>query len=533
MLNIKYKISYAINANDIQTITADPGANLLELLREHQAAPTAACNGKGICGKCRVRITQGHMPVTEEDRCFFTEQELAEGYRLACKCSIRDHITVLASDENTKIQALGIEKLKQPQTVQQSQKNETGYAIAVDLGSTTLAAALIDMQGNVLDQAVAVNSQRAYGADVLSRMQASNEGKREQLQACICRDLEQLFLKLVCGQGAPIQILNIAIAGNTTMFHLLRGYSCEMLGQAPFEPVSLKMECLEYRQLFAKVQGCSACKVYLLPGMSAFIGADVTAGLYSSGFWQTGRQHPSFFIDLGTNGELAYGTKEGFVTASTAAGPAFEGGRLSCGTPGIPGAISKVTYLYHRVRIQTIGQKKPCGICGTGAMEAAAALRTEGLMDTEGLLAPQIFDTGMELARREDGSRICLTQADIREIQMAKAAIRAGLFVLQKRYEQEYANKWKEQEGHIYLAGGFGYYLSADAAITIGLFEPEWKEKIVLCANTSLKGAIAFLTEPSCARQLEQICSKNRTIRLESDADFQEMYVRQMRFPAL
>ena len=116
---------------------------------------------------------------------------------------------------------------------------------------------------------------------------------------------------------------------------------------------------------------------------------------------------------------------------------------------------------------------------------------------------------------------------------MAKAAIRAGLSVLQKRYEQEHTTEWKGRVGHIYLAGGFGYYLSADAAITIGLFEPEWKEKIVLCANTSLKGAIAFLTEPSCARELEQICSKNRTIRLESDADFQEIYVRQMRFPVL
>lgn len=524
MQTIQYHIKYYTNPDQVHTTTANPGDNLLDLLRECRTAPQADCNGTGVCGKCRVRIAEGYAPVTEEDRRFFSQQELEQGYRLACRCSIRDHLSVCVPKRNADIQVLGLAPEKNKRGAQDEKKEQKTYHIAVDLGSTTLAAVLIDANGSVLAQACAANSQSIYGADVLSRIQASNEGNKTRLQACICRDLEQLFRTLVLNCQERIQISGIAIAANTTMLHLLRGYSCETLGRAPFEPVSLEMECLDFGELFSETPGCENSKVYLLPGMSAFIGADITAGLYSSGFWRTGEDEPAFFIDLGTNGELAYGSREGFVTASTAAGPAFEGGRLSCGVPGIPGAISKVSYLYHRVRVQTIGQKKPCGICGTGAMEAAAALLQEGLMDADGLLAPQLFDQGVELARREDGGSICLTQADIREIQMAKAAIRAGLFVLQKRYGNTSVSR-------IYLAGGFGYYLSADTAVSIGLFEPEWKDRIVLCGNTSLKGAAAFLTEPSCAQEMEQICRKNRGIRLESDEDFQNMYVQQMRFP--
>lgn len=535
---MQYKIQYSNNQATMQSAAAESGANLLEILREHQAAPEAACNGKGICGKCRVRIVQGHAPEAEEDRRFFTAQELAQGYRLACKVRIQDHLTVHVPDSRMEVQTLVSDSRMEGWTTGLAQAgNRTEirgfdeYDIAVDLGSTTLAAVLIDAAGNQLAQAAAVNSQRAYGADVISRMQASNEGMLKQLQTCICRDLEQLFQTLVSSPKEPVQISRIAIAGNTTMLHLLRGYSCEQLGQAPFTPVNLELESLDYEELFAKVPGCSGSQVYLLPGMSAFIGADLTAGLYSSGFWQNGKEQPSFFIDLGTNGELAYGSRDGFVTASTAAGPAFEGGRLSCGVPGIPGAVCKVSYLYHRVRVQTIGQKKPCGICGTGAMEAAAALLQEGLMDADGLLAPELFSSGLLLARAEDGRQICLTQADIREIQMAKAAIRAGIEVIQKKYQKVRQEEALVQAGRIYLAGGFGYYLSADTAVSIGLFPPEWKDRIVLCGNTSLKGAAAFLTDPSCAPELEKLRRKNQSIRLESDPDFQDLYIQEMRFP--
>ncbi len=527
----QYHIRCLSGQDRTQTITAAAGANLLAVCREHHIMLQASCNGKGICGKCKVQVIDAAVPVTREDRRFFTEQELAAGYRLACNIHVQDRLTVRVPYEQAQIHALG---LKSPDADREhsssfsAQDSAGPYDLAVDLGSTTLAAALLCPDGTVAAQASAANSQRAYGADVLSRIQASQEGHLKQLQICICKDLEQLIRDLAARQNGPFQIRRIAIAGNTVMLHLLRGYSCETLGQAPFTPVQLELECLQEQELFSEAPGCSDSVVYLLPGISAFVGADITAGLYSSGFGRIPSGQTAFFVDLGTNGELVFGGRDLLFTTSTAAGPAFEGGRLSCGVPGIPGAISRVSYFCHKVRIQTVGQKKPCGICGSGALEAAAALLKEGLMDADGLLAPPLFETGMELARREDGSRICLTQADIREIQMAKAAIRAGLEVLKKRYEKICG---PAEVSHIYLAGGFGNYLLADTAIAVGLFPAEWKERIVPAGNTSLQGAALFLTDPSCAAGMEEIRRKARSVRLESDPDFYDLYLEQMRFP--
>ncbi len=540
-----------------QKVTVEAGSSLLDVCRASGIRIEAACNGKGICGACRVRAVQGDVPVTDEDKRFFTQQELEEGYRLACRAKLAADLAVqVEQGPQADIKALGmvpaggaaqatesVQPVSKLGCMEARQKGQASVecCIAVDLGSTTLAAVLLLPDGEVLAQASAVNSQRMYGADVLSRIQASNEGKREELQNCICRDLEQLFQTLLSqallsnslggGPKRPMHVSRIAIAGNTAMFHLLRGYSCKMLGQAPFTPEYLGLECLKYPELFSQVPGCMDSSVYLLPGMSAFIGSDITAGLYSSGFWKRKEESLACFIDLGTNGEMAFGSRSGFLTASAAAGPAFEGGRLSCGVAGVAGAISKVSFLYHRVRVQTIGQKKPCGVCGTGALSALEALLQEGRMDADGLLAPDLYTDGLELARRPDGSRICLTQADIREIQMAKAAIRAGVEVLQQQYPERFHAKGPVEAGSVYLAGGFGYYLPPETAVAIGLFPAEWKSRVVSCGNTSLKGAAAFLTDAACAGSLEEICQRGQNVRLEDSPYFEGRYVQAMRFP--
>lgn len=535
----QYTVQWIEGSGKTHAITAYEGENLLDICREHGILAEAACNGNGTCGKCRVQLLKGDSQVTGKQRDVFTPTELAMGYRLACQVKVTQDLSVRSLGQAMHIQMPFLEAgsalpggLQKNAQEAGSRLGGAGYGIAADLGSTTLAAAFIDAGGTVLAQATAVNSQRSYGADVISRIQASNGGKQEALRACICRDLEQLFRTLAGQAGIEREVSCIAIAGNTTMLHLLRGYSCERLGQAPFEPVSLWEECLDFEELFAQPAGCREAKVYLLPGMSAFVGADITAGLYSSGFWQEPADGVSFFIDLGTNGELAFGNREGFVTASAPAGPAFEGGRLSCGMPGTYGAISNVSFLYHRPRVQTIGQKKPCGICGSGALGAVAALLAEGLMDTAGLLAPQLFETGLALARREDGSKISLTQADVREIQMAKAAVRAGIEVLYERYKEAFPDSASLPLRHVYLAGGFGYYLPEDTAIATGLFPPGWKGKIIQCGNTSLKGAIAFLADASCSQTFADICARSRCVRLEEDVLFQNSYVQYMDFEA-
>ncbi len=513
----------------------------------------AACNGRGTCGKCRVRLLQAKTPVTDDERRFLSAEETGQGYRLACRVQIYGDMKVQVPDSGyAQIQVPdsgdmqkqapddGSARMQVPDSSdtckqepdggQNSLRESTEYCIAADLGSTTLAAVLLDASGKSVAQASSVNSQRAYGADVISRIQASNEGKQKQLQECICRDMEQLFGTLFKALDGSGRVTRIAIAANTVMLYLLCGYSCEKLGQAPFEPVSLELESLDYAQLFAGPAPLLGCRVYLLPGMSAFLGADITAGLYSSGFWQMPEGETAFFADLGTNGELVYGSRDGFVSASAPAGPAFEGGSLSCGMPGMPGAVSNVSYLYHRVRVQTVGQKKPCGICGTGALEAVSALLKEGLLNAEGLLAPELSASGMLLAKREDGTAIRLTQADIREIQMAKAAVRAGIEILQRKYREISGRPVSEGPQRVYLAGGFGYYLSAQTAAAIGLFPPEWTDRVISCGNTSLKGAVAFLTDPACAGELERIRARGRNIWLENEPDFPDIYVQNMRF---
>lgn len=531
---LQVTVKDACGQNILGTVKVLPGRKLLDVCRENRIGLEAACNGNGTCGKCRVRIQKGDAPATKDDRNIFSSQELADGYRLACRVEIFSDLAVCVGGglETTRMQTLGLSGSGFSDAAADREK-ERVCMIAADLGSTTLAAVLLAEDGTVLGQESAVNTQRSYGADVISRIQASNEGKREALRDCICRDLAGLFQSLVTQFAKTyrqtVRVSKIAVAANTTMMHLLRGYSCETLGAVPFTPVNLGLECLPYREVFAECAdgpACPACgdsMVYLLCGMSAFAGADVTAGLYSSGFWQTPEQECAFFVDFGTNGELACGNRAGFVTASAAAGPAFEGGRLSCGIPGIPGAISDVSFFCHRVRIRTIGQKKPCGICGTGALSAAAALRQEHRMDAEGLLEPQLFANGFVLASGEDGRKICLTQADIREIQMAKAAIRAGIEILQEGVQVD----------RVYLAGGFGNYLQPETAFAIGLFPPEWKGKVILCGNTSLKGAVAFLTDDACGGALEEICGKNETVRLEECPSFADLYLRKMRFPSL
>ena len=535
-------------------VWASEGECLLDVFRRNRIFMESVCNGNGTCGKCRIQVVQGLKEVSALEQRFFSKEEITAGYRLACLVKAEPGLKVQLVQtfqirqngiQEKEINCQGIQKRKISREGKQENgpgsintQNELG--IAVDLGSTMLAAVLIDAQGNVLAQASAVNSQRLYGADVVSRIQAANQGYGKRLQECICLDLEQIF-RTLCARiqysdyVSCAHITRIVIAGNTTMLHLLRGYSCRMLGQAPFEPVCLKQECFLYKELFADIPECNESQVYLLPGLSAFVGADITAGLYSSGFLNTLKTEVACFVDLGTNGEMAVGNQTGFVTASAPAGPAFEGGNLSSGMPAVSGAISNVSFLYHKVRIQTVGQKKPCGICGTGALEAVAALKKEGLLDRNGLLAPGLFEKGFLLAKRVDGSHICLSQADIREIQMAKAAICAGVETLFAHYCKDYIGKEMDFEiiSHVYLAGGFGYYLSADTAAEIGLFPVQWKEKIAPCGNTSLKGAAAFLVDlagSACAEGLKEIPKKNRTIQLAEDEMFQNLFIERMGF---
>lgn len=506
-------------------ISCKRGSHLMQVLRDGNILLPAACGGKGTCGKCRVTVEKGFLPVTGADRNCLSQKEIDDGVRLACKAVVQEDITVVISDSREEeFSVLGGEKTE---GIQRSGRGDFG--IAIDIGTTTLAFSLAELSGTqAADTYTAINHQRAFGADVIARIQAANGGEGEKLRLSIQRDLVHGIQTLLRkNRMESRQLKRIVIAGNTTMLHLLRGYSCRTLGSYPFTPVNLEQENLSLEQIFPGMfpeeETDGSCRVILLSGISAFAGADITSGLYACQYHCSGTLN--LFLDLGTNGEMAVGTKDRILVTSAAAGPALEGGNIKWGTGSVPGAICNVKIHQGKAEIRTIGGKAPVGICGTGVIETVAELRKAGLLDETGKLAEPYFHQGYPLAENEQGETIAVTQKDIREIQMAKAAIRAGLEVLLLRYGAEYKSIDK-----VYLAGGFGYFLAPAKAAAVGLLPGELTDRTEAVGNTSLQGAVRLLSSPEDRKLLKEIAEHAEEIPLAADEVFQELYLKYMMF---
>ena len=432
----------------------------------------AICGGRGICGKCRIRVHEGDIAVSDADAKFFSKEELDQGFRLACKAYPKEACTIeLIGIENDFYVVSEYTGEKESGAV--SVIEDVEFIIAVDLGTTTIAMQLVGFETKkVYATYTALNRQREYGADVLSRINAANSGKKELLQKAVLEELE----KGISEFGKEIKVIReIVIAGNTTMLHLLLGYSCEKLGVYPFEAQNLDRIQTTYKEIFQTLDTTSNNREYqsmenvpvvIMPGISAFVGADVTAGLLNCGFDLSDKV--AAFIDLGTNGEMAVGNKNHMIVTSAAAGPAFEGGNISSGTGSVAGAICHAMITDGEMHLETIGNEVPVGICGTGAVDVVYELLKNGIIDETGLIEDEYFELGYPII-----SSISITQKDIRELQLAKAAIRAGFETLLNAYGITYENLDK-----IYVAGGFGYKLDIKKAVGIGFFPKECLSKI-------------------------------------------------------
>ena len=525
-------------------VSCQKGSKLLDVLHENGIMISAYCGGKGTCGKCGVLLKEGHLPITPEDKIAFSEKELQQGMRLSCMAILQENITVTVWPQQQAIFQTPDLKENSGQTAEKNgtSQNKTDsslsaetnhYGIAIDIGTTTLAFALTRLPaGTIVDTYTAVNTQRAFGADVLTRMQAANAGKGQQLCRCIRQDiLNGIHILLNRNAVKPSALKDIVIAANTVMLHLLRGYSCEGLSRYPFTPVTLDTEALTLSQLYAdfpeeelEFLAPERINVTLLPGISAFVGADITAGIYACDIPE--KKAAVLFLDLGTNGEMVLKKGNTIYTASTAAGPAFEAGNIKWGMPGIAGAISQVAIKGTRPTVQTIADCPPQGICGTGVIEAIAELYAAGLIDTTGKLQEPYFPGGYPLAETVQGEQIMLYQQDIREIQMAKAAIRAGIEILMQR-----SGIHPEEIELVFLAGGFGYFLDIKKAAAIGILPENLLTKTKSVGNTSLKGAQLYLTRQNHTA-LTEIKKSAREISLAQDEHFQELYLKYMSFEA-
>lgn len=567
---------------NVITLTQESSMTIMSVLRRKGLFSGSFCGGRGDCGRCVVQFLEGAPLPTGIERSRLEPEELRMGFRLACvarpktDCVIRipeqdDQETPIVTELNyvsEKIDLSGQQnKLSENQIsfamktfeaeergAQNSNKNlsvisktKADVMIAVDLGTTTIAMQLRDLvTGEVIDTYCELNPQRTYGTDVLSRIQASCDGHREELQRLVCeallRGLRQFSARMGTSEtesgdaehnGRPICM---CIAGNTTMEHLLLGCDVSTLGRSPFTPVEIGLQEMMSSKLFAmrkdtveEPEDASLAAgwdfpVYIAPGISAFVGGDIVAGLYTlqmlPGIFGPGpreertedgkQMSATLLIDLGTNGEMAITDGRRMLVTATAAGPAFEGGRNSA-------------------------------LIGTDRIALTAELLRQGKLDETGLLAEPYFSEGVPVealdgstnGRQLKGtkkSKCYFKQEDIRDLQMAKAAIRAGVEILWEKLG-------RPEIGTVYLAGGFGYYLDVEAALVIGLLPEQLRGRIQAVGNTALEGAYRLgrdLIEGTLTKsRLEEVLAvmengSLHAVNLAKQEGFEGLYIKYM-----
>jgi uncharacterized 2Fe-2S/4Fe-4S cluster protein (DUF4445 family) len=408
--------------------------------------------------------------------------------------------------------------------------------VALDIGTTTLAAGLVDLaSGKVVALDAELNPQIAFGADVISRIVYMQEspGKRQKLQEELIKGLNRLLFRL-CRNTRREQgrIFEATVVGNTTMLHSLLGLDARYIALVPFVGVLNRAQCVSATELGLQIHPRG--RVYILPAIASFVGADTVAVILATRLYQT--PVPRLAIDIGTNGEVMLATKDGILTASTAAGPAFEGGRIKFGMRATKGAISSFRAT-PSIDYTVIRSSPARGICGSGLLDLVAELFRVGVLDRRGrMLLPSETGSSLaaELAQRvrvrgerefvvstNEETEITLTQKDVRELQLAKGAIRAGIELLMKE-----ANINSSDIKEVLLSGVFGNYINREKAILLGLIPPFSLDRVHFIGNGAMDGALRVLLNLEERRKADEVSAQVHHIELSGRADFEETFLR-------
>jgi uncharacterized 2Fe-2S/4Fe-4S cluster protein (DUF4445 family) len=456
------------------------------------------CGGTALCGACRVRVLEGSLSITEPDRSVFSAIELADGWRLACQAHAETPLVLECGQWRMDI-------LADDSSLPGAGKR--GLGIAIDLGTTTMVAQMVDLAtGNVLGVETALNPQASFGSDVMSRISAVLQGA--DLTTVVRLALRQMVTKLTRGREA--EIAEVVLVGNTVMHHLFCGLDVEPLSHAPFHSSHLSAQFFRPQELGWPLP--DFCRIHFARCLGGFVGSDILAGILAAGISRS--EDINALVDLGTNGEIAIGNRNGIVCASTAAGPAFEAGSIRMGMRASTGAISRVSLSHGEIRATVIGNVEARGICGSGLVDAVAADLESGAILSSGRIAnrSKLFPVK---------APVVLYQADIRELQLAKAAIASGFRILLKHLSASSGSL-----KNIYLSGAFGNYVQAESAIAIGLIEAPI-ERIHASGNTALRGAKILLLSSS-----EPALPKIEHLSLAADPGFQDEFADCIAFPA-
>jgi len=509
------------------------GATILEAASQAGIVLNTVCGGKGICGKCKVILQPSGSQVQ------------------ACQHTIQSNLTVTvpatSSFYRQKILAAGIDiqqKFKAGITAETRTAAEAGFGVAVDIGTTTVVAKLVDMSsGRTLATEAAPNPQSRYGDDVISRISyAQTEDKYQQLHASIIKCVNRLIEKLCQNTSIkPEQIFHTCIVGNTTMNHLFLRFPVTGLGQAPYNAYNLKARDVSAQELGLNIN--SEANVHSAANIAGFVGSDITAAALASGI--DSENEMTLLADIGTNGEIVLGSKEKLYAASCAAGPAFEGGRISCGSRAVEGAIEAVVFDDRLdIDFDVIGGTDARSICGSGLIDAVALMVELGVVDQSGkLIQPTSLRQSVfaELLSRiiefehqpafvlvddkQNRRKVILTQADIRQTQLAKSAVRTGIKLLQQKLSIR-----DDDIEKLLLAGAFGNYIRPDSAVRIGLLPDVGTERIHFIGNAAASGAQLMLLSTNARKQAAELAEKIEYVEIATEPNFTEIFAEQMAF---
>ena len=497
----------------IQLGSAARGQNLAQYLARAGYPIHADCGGKGKCGKCRVKLFSGVL--FEDPECTHAAKPDQDGRYYACRVYCGHDSCVLLPQ----IEGEGLTDFAGQSNAKGAECNHAALGIALDIGTTTLAAALVNRQdGSMINSASALNPQSAFGADVISRIEhvMRHPDSLSTMQAVLLDKIRELLQRL-----APDKAIgHMVVAGNPTMLHIFCGISPVSMGSYPFTPVFTESRTLAGKDLCLPVD-----TVTLLPSISAFVGGDITSGMLHCSLTQS--EHPTLLVDVGTNGEcvLFTGTahQNRLYAASAAAGPAMEGAGISTGMGGVSGAVCAFRLQGTVPVCSTVDDTPAQGICGSGLIDLVSALYGTGVIDETGA-----FEHGEQYtyATTGEGLPLTLTQADIRALQLSKSAIRACIEALCAR-----AGLTTQDIECIYLAGGFGYYMNTDSAIAIGLLPANFKDRTVCIGNASLGGCVRVLCDASLLDGMRADADRCQTLELSTDTIWNEAFMEHMTFP--
>lgn len=482
-----YKVNVK-NNNSIITLKGKEGENLLNLLRDNNIYIPAHCGGRGTCNKCVVNINGNPTK--------------------SCNYYINSDIVVeiFHYGNNT-----AFDKVDE---ISCTIKNSGGgYGLAVDIGTTTLAVYLVHLiTAKVIEAVSELNSQKAFGADVISRISFAGENGLDKLCNLIRNQIDKIKNNL-CKKYGIKRIEKTVITGNNTMLHIYKGVNPSSIGYAPYAPVFTDIQYLDDNTI-------------LLPSASGYIGSDLIAGIVASGMYDNNKN--CMLIDIGTNGEMVLKSGNKYYACATAAGPAFEGANIEMGTGGVLGAIDHIRFVNGVLEYTVIGDSFPIGLCGSALTDVISIFIENNIIDDTGLFS-EAKDTPLKSRIGDDKFYICdnvyISQKDIREFQLAKSAIRAGFETLIKCSDIDLKSLTK-----LYIAGGFGYYLDKASAINTGILPISTINIIDNIGNSAAKGAIMCLVNDDYIEICKDIAKNTEVVDLSNSSVFYHLFIKYMGF---